>query len=172
MFTIWTCGTHLCCLKPFSLVSVIYLWLKFLGPHSAMSSANNLLHHQGKAAIETIFLYFPNTGNSWFNTKTNTAKLCCQQCLSLGIIQGRKENKWQKAPAPITTMCAHTANTNILLWHCRQEFLRIQVYRTFLASGIGTNVIQRLSFIAAFPFVCSAFRTKHSKRERVTCTTE
>lgn len=108
IFQIWTCGTHLCCLKPFSLVSVKYLWLKFLGPHSAMSSSNNLLHRQRKAAIETIFLYFPNTGNSWFNIKMNTAKRCCQQCLSLGIIQGRKENKWQKRLQPWLQLCAYT----------------------------------------------------------------
>lgn len=35
----------------------------------------------------------------------------------------------------------------------------------FLRFGIGTNITQRSSFIAAFPFMCLAFHTKHSKHQ-------
>lgn len=49
-------------LKALSLVSVTSSRLKFLGPHSAMSSSNNLLHRN--AVIEMIFLHFSSRGNS------------------------------------------------------------------------------------------------------------
>lgn len=56
--------------------------------------------------MEMFFLHFLNTGNSWFNMKTNAAKLCCQQCLSLSIIpEGKKTQMTEKAPAQISTMC-------------------------------------------------------------------
>lgn len=51
----------------------------------------------------------------------------------------------------------NTVDRNFLKFRCKKVFLRL---------GIGTNIIQRLSFIAAFPFMCLAFHTKHSKHEK------
>lgn len=81
--------------------------------------------------------------------------------------RGKKPQITEKAPAQIATMwetqpklTSHydTVVENILeKSRCKKVFLRL---------GIGTNIIQRLSFIAAFTFLCLAFHTKHSKYEK------